>query len=147
MKRLMIFIAVLIGLGMAQAATADPYKPIVYTKVTMLSWTAPTENTDGTPLTDLAGFKVYCSSVAGQFGDPTSHLISDPLATSILLKDVPCVAFGDNYFAMTAVNAGGLESEYSIGGYAKKLAGSFSSDSFAADVTVPNASVMNPVIK
>jgi len=31
----------------------------------LLSWTAPTENSDGSPLTDLAGYKIHYGSSHG----------------------------------------------------------------------------------
>src|SRR4030042_1896878 len=35
-----------------------------------LSWDAPTTNADGTPLTDLAGYKVYYGTASGTYGTP-----------------------------------------------------------------------------
>jgi PKD repeat protein len=35
-----------------------------------LSWSAPTTNADGTPLTDLAGYKVYYGSASQTYGTP-----------------------------------------------------------------------------
>src|SRR4030067_1427045 len=34
---------------------------------TMLTWDAPTTNTDGSPLTDLAGYKIYYGDSSGQY--------------------------------------------------------------------------------
>lgn len=73
-----------------------------------LSWTAPTENTDGTPLTDLAGYKIYRSSTEG--GPYTMHAdVPDPEALDYVL-DLPA---GLYYFVATAYNEAGTESEYS----------------------------------
>ncbi len=32
-----------------------------------LSWTPPTQNTDGSPLTDLAGYRVYWGTSSGNY--------------------------------------------------------------------------------
>jgi Fibronectin type III domain len=70
-----------------------------------LSWTAPTRNTDGTPLTDLAGYHVY-------FGRDSSNLtqfIDIAGATSVRYV-VTGLAAGTYYFAVSAYNKLGLES-------------------------------------
>lgn len=72
-----------------------------------LSWTAPTENTDGTPLTDLEGFTVYWGTSPGVY--TTSYQITDPDATTHLVEDL---SPGDWYFTSTAYNSMGVESEY-----------------------------------
>jgi hypothetical protein len=63
-----------------------------------LTWTAPTQNTDGTPLTDLAGFKIYAGTVqGGPYGD-VSITISNPTTTTFV---VPGLAEGTTYFFVT----------------------------------------------
>jgi len=72
-----------------------------------LSWTAPTTNADGTPLTDLAGYNVYIGSAAGSYqqkinaGNVTSYTASNLTDGST------------SYFAVTAYDTSGLESTYS----------------------------------
>lgn len=72
-----------------------------------LSWTAPTTHTDGTPLTDLAGYKVHIGSASRQYdqkldvGKATNYTVSN-------LTDG-----GTYYFAVTAYNSSGVESTYS----------------------------------
>jgi hypothetical protein len=74
-----------------------------------LSWTAPTQNEDGTPLTDLAGFKIYWGTTQGG-PYPTSVDIPDPAQTT---HTVTGLADGTWYFVATAYNIGGTESQYS----------------------------------
>ena len=63
-----------------------------------LSWTAPTQNTDGTALTDLAGFKIYAGLVqGGPYGD-VSITINNPTTTTFV---VPGLAEGTTYFFVT----------------------------------------------
>ncbi|HSN72548.1 MAG TPA: putative Ig domain-containing protein [Steroidobacteraceae bacterium] len=73
-----------------------------------LSWQPPTRNTDGTTLTDLAGFRI-------RYGTSSSSLtrtlsISNPGITSAVVEDL---ASGTWYFAVTAVNSKGVESDLS----------------------------------
>lgn len=53
-----------------------------------LSWVAPTENTDGTPLTDLAGYNIYYGRSSAQYEQ--TYAVDNPALTSFVL-DVPCV--------------------------------------------------------
>ncbi len=77
-----------------------------YTGQATLSWTAPTTNEDGTPLTDLAGFKLYYSKTAGTY-TAFMNLKPDTTAYTISLPD------GTWYFAVTAYNESKTESSYS----------------------------------
>jgi hypothetical protein len=71
-----------------------------------LTWQAPIENIDGTPVTDLAGFRIYSASTSGYTLEAD---IESPAARSILLAKPP----GSYEFVMTAYNAIGEESSYS----------------------------------
>src|SRR6185295_1007544 len=81
-----------------------------------LSWSAPTTNADGTPLTDLAGYHLYlatspppCPSVSYfSVGAPTPA----PSIGDVLSSRVVSLVAGATYFvAVTAVDLGGLESQ------------------------------------
>jgi hypothetical protein len=73
-----------------------------------LTWVAPTKNTDGSPLTDLIGYKVYWGTTKGQY--TKSFRINNLLATSY---DVTGLASGTWYFVVTAINVAEEESGYS----------------------------------
>jgi hypothetical protein len=75
----------------------------------LLSWTPPTENTDNSALTDLAGYKIYYGTSTGSYNDTIT--ISNPGLTSYLVEDL---AASDWYFVMTSFNSSGIESSYSI---------------------------------
>lgn len=75
----------------------------------LLSWTPPTENTDGTSLTDLAGYKIRYGTSPGSYGSTIT--INNPGLTSYLIEDL---ASADWYFVMTSLNSAGTESSYSI---------------------------------
>jgi len=73
-----------------------------------LSWTAPTENTDGTALTDLAGYEVHY----GQDQDNLDQTVKldNPSLTSYMVENL---GSGTWYFAIVAVNASGTTSPLS----------------------------------
>ncbi len=74
-----------------------------------LTWTAPTQNTDGTDLTDLAGFKVYWGTTqGGPYDDQVD--INDPGVTTWVVSPL---ASGAWFFVATAYNAIGTESDVS----------------------------------
>ena len=73
-----------------------------------LSWLAPTENVDGSSLEDLAGFRLYWGRSPGKYD--YSVTIDNP---AILTYRVEGLAPATYYFAATAFNAEGAESDYS----------------------------------
>jgi hypothetical protein len=79
-----------------------------------LSWTAPTQNEDGTTLTDLAGYKLYWGTTPGSYTE--SVTIDNP---SVLTYVVENLAPGTYEFVATSFNTSGVESRYS--GAATKL--------------------------
>jgi len=74
----------------------------------LLSWTPPTENTDGSQLTDLAGYKIRYGTSPGSYSDTIT--INNPGLTSYLVENL---ASSDWYFVMTSFNSSGIESGYS----------------------------------
>jgi len=74
----------------------------------LISWTPPTENTDSSPLTDLAGYKIYYGTTPGNYGIPIT--INNPGLSSYLVENL---ASSNWYFVMVAFNSSGIESSYS----------------------------------
>ena len=73
-----------------------------------LSWSPPTENTDGTALTDLAGYRIYWGTTSGSY--PNSVSIDNPGVTTYVVENlVP----GTYEFVATSYNTSGVESDYS----------------------------------
>ena len=73
-----------------------------------LAWQPPTENTDGTPLVNLGGYKIHYGTQSGQYD--TVVAVSNPGVTRYVIDNlVP----GEYYFAITAVAASGAESDLS----------------------------------
>ncbi len=73
----------------------------------LLSWVPPTENTDGSTLTDLAGYKVYYGTSSGSYGAPIT--INDPGLSSYMVENL---GISDWFFVMTSFNSSGIESSY-----------------------------------
>lgn len=81
-----------------------------------LTWTAPKTNADGTVLTDLAGYKIYYGTISGNYtevkdvGIPSCSTTGDNRECSYTLEDL---SPGTWYFAVTAYDTSGNESDYS----------------------------------
>jgi hypothetical protein len=73
-----------------------------------LSWTAPTENTDGTALTNLAGYRIRYGTKADQL---TSEITINNVGTTTYM--VTQLTPATYYFAIQAVTSAGAESELS----------------------------------
>lgn len=74
-----------------------------------LSWTAPTQNTDGTTYTDPKGFKIYYGTSQGGPYDNIVDLV-DPNVTSHVISPL---ASGNWFFVVTAYNLLDVESDVS----------------------------------
>lgn len=92
MKWMLIFLTLIVGVANAG-----------YT----VTWTAPTENTDGSPLTDLAGFKLWCIPADRTYGEPM--VFRDPLKTSYTSQWASPA--GDWKCKMQAFNETGFDSK------------------------------------
>jgi hypothetical protein len=103
---------IMIGVTDGAASAALPaFGIVVQAPVTgsaTLSWTAPTQKDDGSPLDDLAGYKVYWGTSQGTY--PNSADISNPGVTMYVVDDL---APGTYYFVTTAYDSADNESEYS----------------------------------
>ena len=72
-----------------------------------LTWTPPTENTDGSALTNLAGYKIYYGMEVGGF-DTVVQI--DAGLTTFMIEQLPPA---DWYFTMTAITDEDIESVFS----------------------------------
>jgi hypothetical protein len=73
-----------------------------------LSWTPPTTNTDGSALTNLAGYRVRWGTSAGNY--TSSVTLNNPGLSSYV---VGSLVSGTYYFVVTALNSAGVESQFS----------------------------------
>jgi len=74
-----------------------------------LTWTPPTTYANGLPLV-VAGYKIYTGTVSEQYGSPINAgaLTGNPVSYT-----VNNLGIGTFYFAVTAYDAGGVESKFS----------------------------------
>jgi hypothetical protein len=87
--------------------SAPPATPPPAAGTATLNWDAPTQNTDGTPLTDLAGYKIYYGTNAAQL---TQQITLNGPSTTYVVNGLTS---GTYYFAVTAYTADGTESAQS----------------------------------
>ena len=73
-----------------------------------LSWTPPTTNTDGSPLTNLAGYKIYWGTTQGSYS--SSATIMNPGLTAYVVEPLTPNTY---HFVVTAVSSTGAESRFS----------------------------------
>ena len=73
-----------------------------------LSWDAPTQNTDGSPLLDLAGYKIYVRKNSGPFNREIR--IDNPSVTTYLIEQLSPATY---HLVATAITSSGVESWYS----------------------------------
>ncbi len=74
----------------------------------VLSWLPPTENSDGSPLVNLSGYRVYHGPSADALGN--IQKISNAGITTYVFDALPA---GVHYFAISTVSASGVESALS----------------------------------
>jgi Fibronectin type III domain len=98
---LFVFALVLGGCSSSSTGSTSTSGPGTVT----LSWIAPTGNTNGTPLTDLAGYHIHY----GTSQDNLTQVI-DLAGTGTTEYEVAGLAPGTYYFAVSAYTAMGTES-------------------------------------
>lgn len=86
-------------------STPPPTGSTAPTGSATVSWSAPTTNTDGSALTDLAGYHIYYGTSATALTQTVN--ISSAATTSYVLQSL---ASGTWYFAVSAVTNAGIES-------------------------------------
>ncbi len=89
-------------------AFAIVVSPLAASGTATLSWTPPTQNSDGSSLTNLAGYHLRYGTSAAALTN-TVTLANAGLATYVITN----LASGTWYFALTAYNASGEESDLS----------------------------------
>ena len=103
-----IQIAVSDGLSTAELSAFDIDVVSTTLASVTLQWQPPTENTDGTPLTDLAGYRIYYGVDPADLSDLIK--LPNPGLTTYVVEELTPNTW---YFAMTSVNDRGQESDLS----------------------------------
>ena len=73
-----------------------------------ITWTAPTQNTDGSALTDLDAYMIYYGVSEGTY--PNQVRIDNPGLTSYVIENLPPDTY---FFVATSINTNGVESTFS----------------------------------
>lgn len=89
-------------------SSPPPTSPPPTTGSATLKWTAPTTNSNGSALTDLAGYHIYYGTSVGSLSNKVSVT-----SASTLTYTVTGLGQGTWYFAITAYTNTGLESALS----------------------------------
>ena len=73
-----------------------------------LNWVPPTQNSDGSALSDLAGYTIYIGKSSGSYEQQIQ--VDNPGITTYMVENM---SPGTYYFAATAFNTSGVESTFS----------------------------------
>ena len=73
-----------------------------------LGWTAPTQNSNGTAITNLAGYKIHYGTASQDYTQVVA--LNNPSLSRYVIDSLPS---GTYYFAITSYNAQGVESSLS----------------------------------
>ena len=87
------------------SAPPPPPPPVATSASVTVSWTPPTQNSDGSPLTNLAGYRVYYGTTATNLN--SSVTLANPGLVRDVIENLTPATW---YFAMTSYNTNGLES-------------------------------------
>lgn len=98
----------------------------------VLSWAAPTQNTDGSNYTDPAGYRIYKSTTSGDYSSPDMVEIANPSVTTFVIAPL---TQGTWFFVSTAYNQNGVESDHS--NEASKLVGTIGVSEFVGITVNP----------
>ena len=74
-----------------------------------LSWSAPATNSDGSPITDLSGYRVYYGTASGFYTDNVT--ITNPSTLSTTISNLPADTY---YVIVRAFNSVNAESQASV---------------------------------
>jgi hypothetical protein len=91
----------------ATSNSTPPPAPPAASSVT-LGWMPPTENNDGSPITNLAGYKIHYGKTSSEYTETVA--LENAGLTRYVVDNLPS---GTYYFAITAYNASGVESPLS----------------------------------
>lgn len=103
-----IVISVSDGDAAASLDTFDITVDAIALGTATLSWNPPSENIDGSALTDLSGYRIYYGRSENQL--TRTIVINNPGLTRYVVENL---AASNWHFAMTSVNADGIESRRS----------------------------------
>lgn len=96
------------GSGATSTSAVSANLPAGASKAVTINWMPPTQNTDGTTLTNLTGYDIHYGTSSGNYTQ-TINVSNPGLATYVVDNLAP----GTYYFTVAAVNSHGTESPLS----------------------------------
>ena len=87
--------------------SAPPTQPAGSKPVTV-TWVAPTQNVDGSALTNLAGYHIHYGSQSGSYSSTID--VANAGLTTYVIQSLPA---GTYYFAVSGYNSAGLDGDLS----------------------------------
>jgi len=108
-KHLWFILILLLGLPLLSWGVVTDDWPKVIASTCRLAWNAPTKNTDGTPLTNLANYQIFLATTLGGYTQTPSATIAAP-ATSTSCASFGAITPGKYFVIMKAVNTTGRAS-------------------------------------
>ena len=111
MRRTVLLVLIGLALGgcLEQADRMSDTGGIIRTGSVTLNWQPPTENADGSALTDLSGYNIYVGTASSNYDYMEIRLDNPGLSAYVVENLEP----GTYYFAATAFNSSGIESAFS----------------------------------
>ncbi len=104
-----LFTNVLLSVSDGRASAQLPTFAIAVNQISFgsvtLSWTPPTTNSDGSTITDLAGYKIYYGQSSSALNQVVT--VSNPGTIRWVVDNLSTATW---YFTMTSYNASGIES-------------------------------------
>jgi hypothetical protein len=94
--------------GSSSSGSSSSNPPTASIGSVTLNWLPPTENVDGTPLTNLAGYNIHYGTASGNYTQTIA--VSNPGIATYVVSDLTP---GTYYFSVAAVNSQGTESPLS----------------------------------
>ena len=91
----------------ASSTLTPPPKAATTASIT-LGWLPPTQNSDGSPITNLAGYKIHYGTTSSDYSQTIA--LENAGLTRYVVDNLPS---GTYYFAITAYNSQGVESALS----------------------------------
>jgi len=91
----------------ASSTLTPPPKAATTASIT-LGWLPPTQNSDGSPITNLAGYKIHYGTTSSDYSKTIA--LQNAGLTRYVVDNLPS---GTYYFAITAYNSQGVESALS----------------------------------
>lgn len=70
-----------------------------------MGWNPPTQNSDGSPITNLVGYKIHYGTTSSEYTQTIA--VANAGLTRYVVDNLPT---GTYYFAITAYNSQGVES-------------------------------------